>query len=111
MRYLIVMCVAALTLTACGPNPAAGTNPNGSNTASGNTATGSASVIATKQAYINFLNCAKNQSAATPEQKTLIDIQINAVNNIPDSTWANVSTAMSANADVWIKAYGAACGN
>lgn len=110
MRYLIVMCVAALTLTACGPNPAASTNANGTN-GSGSTATGSASVTTTKQAYINFLNCAKNQSAATPEQKTLIDIQINAVNNIPDSTWANVSTAMAANADVWIKAYGAACGN
>lgn len=115
MRYFIAMCVAALTLTACGPNPAASTGANGTNTGT-NTGTGggtatTASVIASKQGYINFLNCIKNQPNVTQDQKTLIDIQMTQVNNIPDSSWAQLSVALNANADVWAKAYGTACGN
>ena len=112
-----MLALTALSLlAACGPSPAGSNTPAGTNSAnnsgaSGNTggsASGSANVTATKQAYINFLNCAKNR-ATTADQKAAIDLQINVIAGVPEATWAQVSANMTAAGQAWIAAYGSSC--
>lgn len=111
----------ALSLMACGPNPAgSGTTPGtgantgtttgtGSNTGSGSSATGTASIMASKATYIAFLNCAKSKSELSADAKAAIDTQIAALNLVPDSTWATISANYSASLQTTYAAALASC--
>jgi len=106
--------VAMLTLSACpAPNAAdSGTNTDsGSNgSASGNANVGAGANLQasslTKAQYIQILTCAKGKN---PAAAAAFDAQINAVNAIPDSTWAVVAAQAQFQASL-NQAVAAACG-
>ena len=110
----------ALSLTACGPNPAGSgtTTGNGTTTGTGTTpgtgtATGGtsiAAVISTKASYIAFLNCVKEKHTK-PEDKASVEAAIANLNNVPDSTWAIFSATLSASVQASYGAQLAACGS
>ncbi|PIQ28545.1 hypothetical protein COW36_12775 [bacterium (Candidatus Blackallbacteria) CG17_big_fil_post_rev_8_21_14_2_50_48_46] len=104
MRLMILLSSAllALSLTACGPTPASSGTPTGSGSQTG-TGTGSgtgtgtgttgsiAHIMASKQNYIAFLNCLKGKQT-TEEGKKNIDQQITAISQVPDASWAIISS-------------------
>jgi hypothetical protein len=104
MRKLMILgsALLALSLTACGPNPAgsntdtdketgAGTGTttgNGITLGGGTTTATAVSVTNTKAAYIAFLNCSKEKGNLTEQQKTLVEEQIKIIASIPDIVWS-----------------------
>lgn len=108
MRKFLTVCVSMLLLTACGPTPNAGTTGNGTNTGTGGNASATANATASKSAYIAALTCIKNKTADA-SQKNLIDIQIAAVNAVPESSWAAMSASVTAQYNVWLQAVGGSC--
>lgn len=82
--------LALLSLSACpAPNAADGTT-NGSNTSGNTTVGGSLQASSlTKVQYIQILQCAK---AKNPAAAAAFEAQINAINSIPDSSWAIIAS-------------------
>lgn len=109
MRLLLTALTCFLSLNACGPAPNADINSNQtSNSLTSEPASLPAMVIASKQAYIAFLICAKNRMT-TDIQKSAVNLQINTVEAIPEADWAGVSASVTAKTQAWIQTYGAAC--
>ena len=122
MRYLLSAVVLSLLLVGCGPapsgtptpdasaspSPSSGNTTGGNASAGGSTTVGAGGALATKQAYINFLNCLKTQPAYASASAG-IDAQIAAINQVPDSTWAQVSASYNAVYQGYMAALGTAC--
>ena len=111
MKKIALISVALMALVACGPSTGTGATLPGAGAGLGTDGGGNVSVdsfLSSKQAYITFLNCVKGK-AATADDKADIDKAIAAMEMVPDSTWAIVSSTYAAGAQVWAKAYGAAC--
>jgi hypothetical protein len=121
MRYIVSAVALSLLLVGCGPAPSGTPTPdasgspataNGANgsgaTAGGSTTVGAGGALATKQAYINFLTCLKTQPAYASASAG-IDAQIAAINQVPDTTWAQVSASYNAVYQGYMAALGTAC--
>lgn len=91
MRKLMIL--LALSLTACGPNPAAGV-PGTGGTGTGGTGT-AGDPTGSKQAYVAFLQCVKSQLPAASQAS--MDAAIASVNAIPDAQWTAAGAAITAN--------------
>ena len=99
----------AFTATGC-PSPAdalknAVGGSNGNGTAGGGGTTTLSGALASKSAYIAFLNCLKLK---VPQASVSIDAAISGVNSISDAQWNAAVSASPASYDALIKLYGQA---
>ncbi len=94
MKKIVLSLAMMLSLSAC-PAPSGTTNPSTSPstgaTASPVTGGTLSGRLATKAQFIAFLNCLKTQANIDVEAKSAIDLQIQAVNLIPDIAWVQAS--------------------
>ena len=102
-KFLMLVAIASsLTLTAC---PAPGTSPSASPSPSTNTGTGATVTgrFTTKAEFIAWLNCLKTQASVDAQAKSAIDLQISAVNLVPDANWAQLGVAYGSFFDTYSK--------
>ena len=97
-KFLMLLATTAcLATAACQPTaPLANPNPGGTSTPTGGTgSTSGTASLATKAQFIAYMNCLKNNPSVDAEARTAIDLQINAVNQIPEAQWAYISAGFS----------------
>ncbi len=97
MKYLLMLCL--LGLTACGPAANSPSQPSGASS-SENTA----KVMASKQAYLSFLACAKTAESSSTHQAT-IQTGIDNVNTIPEAGWESLKASLSISAKDFVERY------
>lgn len=108
MRNFIALCATLVLVSACGtptPGPGNTTGTNGSTTG----ATTASSATASKQAYIQALNCIKTNTTDA-DVRTAIDTNLNVVAAIPDVAWASASASATTSLNAWLQAANGACG-
>ena len=96
MKYLLMLCL--LGFTACGP---AANSPSQPNTSSSEN---TAKVTASKQAYLDFLACAKNAESSSTHQAT-IQAGIDNVNTLPEAGWESFKASLSISAKDFVERY------
>lgn len=98
MKYLLLICL--LGFSACGPAANSPSQP-AANPASAN---GTTKVLANKQAYLDFLACAKAAETSATHQGT-IQSGIDNVNGIPDAAWETLKTNLAISAQDFVTRY------
>ena len=98
MKYLLLICL--LGFSACGPAANSPSQP-AANPASGD---GTTKVLASKEAYVNFLTCAKAAETSATHQGT-IQSGIDNVKDIPEAAWETLKTNMAISAQDFVTRY------
>lgn len=101
MKYLSL--IALLALSACGP---AANAPSATPSAHSSDAAATAKVLVSKQAYIDFLTCAKAAEASAEHQAT-IQTGIDNVKELPEAGWDTLKTSLSISAEDFVTRYSA----
>ncbi|PKL78067.1 MAG: hypothetical protein CVV27_04015 [Candidatus Melainabacteria bacterium HGW-Melainabacteria-1] len=106
MHKFLLLCGLLNLLLACGPNPAANESSKlASPAGSGQDTAATARVLATKQIYISFLECAQNAEASA-EHKVTIAEGIKNVSDLPDESFTALKSSLSISAQDFVSRYG-----